>query len=283
MVIQTFDPNLDTILLTDASRLQGMGFSQIQIKKGNMRLIQCASNSLTPTHQRYMVCKLECIAVQWAIKKSDFYLRELPHFEIWTDHKPLVGVFSKGLNDLDNPTLMRFREKLMFYNFTVKWVPGKTHYIADTLSRAPVFSAAELDEDPRDIEDTIHCLRNSNDPALSIITEAAEDNAYMQAAAEQLQTGKHALPSENSRLHEYVSVLSLISISDTREGKLLLMKDRAKIVIPMPARSKIITELHRTHSGLNKTYATACQLYYWPHMKNDIEQAIAACSLCQAD
>ena len=95
-VILPFDPNLDTILLTDASRLHGIGFALIQIKKGNMRLIQCASSSLTPTHQRYTVCKLECMAFQWAIKKSNFYLRGLPHFEIWTDHKPLVGIFFKG-------------------------------------------------------------------------------------------------------------------------------------------------------------------------------------------
>ena len=79
----------------------------------------------------------------------------MPHFEIWTDHKPLVGIFSKGLvNDLDKPRLMRFREKIMFYNFSVKWVRGKTLYIANALSRAPVFSAAELDQDSRDIEDT---------------------------------------------------------------------------------------------------------------------------------
>ena len=149
----------------------------------------------------------------------------------------------------------------MFYNFTVKWVPGKTHYIADTLSLAPVFWAAELDEDPRDIEDTIHCLRILNDPALNIITEAAEDNTYAKAAAELLQTGRHASPSESSPLHEYASVLSSISISEPEKGTLHLMKDRAKIVIPKPARSKIIAELHRAHSGINKTYATARQLY----------------------
>ena len=61
------------------------------------------------------------------------------------------------------------------------------------------------------------------------------------------------------------------------------MKDRAKIMTRKPARSKIIVELHWTHSGINKTYTTAWQLYYWPHMKNDIEQAMAACSLCQAN
>ena len=55
MVIQPFNPNLDTALLTDASRLHGIGFALIQIKQGNMRLIQCASSSLTSTHQRYAV------------------------------------------------------------------------------------------------------------------------------------------------------------------------------------------------------------------------------------
>ena len=52
MVILPFDPNLDKILLTDTSRLHGMGFALIQIKKGNIRLIQWATSSLTLTHPR---------------------------------------------------------------------------------------------------------------------------------------------------------------------------------------------------------------------------------------
>ena len=132
-------------------------------------------------------------------------------------------------------------------------------------------------------QNTVHCLRISSDPALNIITEAAEDNKYAKAAAELLWAGKHASPTESSPLHEYASVLNILSIAEPEKGTLLLMKGRAKIVIPKPARSKIIKELHRAHSGINKTYTTARQPYYWPHMKNDIEQAIAACSLCQAD
>ena len=55
MVILPFNTNLDTVLLTDASRLRGIGFALIQIKQGNMRPIQCPSSRLTPTHQRYEV------------------------------------------------------------------------------------------------------------------------------------------------------------------------------------------------------------------------------------
>ena len=38
------------------------------------------------------------------------------------------------------------REKLLPYTFTVKWVAGKEHHIADALSRAPLFASADLDD-----------------------------------------------------------------------------------------------------------------------------------------
>ena len=107
----------------------------------------------------------------------------------------------------------------------------------------PVFSAAELEEDPRDIEETRHCLRISNEPALNIITEAAEDNAYAKAAAELLQTGKHTTPDESSPLHEYASSLSTLSIIEQKDGTLLITKDRAKVVVPGPKQNNNIITL----------------------------------------
>ena len=86
------------------------------------------------------------MAIQWAIKKSEFYLRGLPNFEVLTDHQPLVGVFRK----LENARLMRMREKIQEFTFEVKWVQGKTHYIADALSRSPIFA-------PEEEEFTIDC------------------------------------------------------------------------------------------------------------------------------
>ena len=38
------------------------------------------------------------------------------------------------------------REKLLPYTFTVKWVAGKEHHIADALSRAPLFAPVDLDD-----------------------------------------------------------------------------------------------------------------------------------------
>ena len=74
------------------------------------------------------------MAIQWAIKKCEFYLRG---FDVLTDHRPLVGIFRKQLSMLENNRLMRMLEKIIEFTFEVKWVEGKTHYIADALSKAP--------------------------------------------------------------------------------------------------------------------------------------------------
>ena len=42
-------------------------------------------------------------------------------------------------------------------------------------------------------------------------------------------------------------------------------------------------ELHRAHSGIEKMYKTAVQLYFWPGMKNTIKQAVDSCAACRKD
>ena len=107
-VVHPFDPDKKTVLLTDASRLHGLGFALLQMQNGgeNYSLIQCDSCSLTETQERYATIELECLAIQWAVNKCEFYLRGLPDFKILTDHRPLVGLFQKSLHQLENARLM---------------------------------------------------------------------------------------------------------------------------------------------------------------------------------
>ena len=118
--------------------------------------MQCGSSSLTSAQGNYTTIELECLAIQYALSKSEFYLRGLPTFAVWTDHRPLVGIFNKALHTLNNQRLIRIREKLLDFSFTVSWVPGKTHYIADALSRYPVFGPHEME---LPIDDVATCFR----------------------------------------------------------------------------------------------------------------------------
>ena len=125
-------------LLTDASRLFGLGYALGHMEtdasgKEIFKIVHCGSKGLTPTQQRYSTIELECLVIVWATFKSSFYLRGLPLFTIYTDHRPLQGVFHKDIFDLASPRLQRLREKIAMYSFQVCWVPGKTHLILDAL------------------------------------------------------------------------------------------------------------------------------------------------------
>ena len=80
----------------------------------------------------------------------------------------------------------------------------------------------------------------------------------------------------------YKSLVVRISISNTGNTDAAML-DRRRNIMRTRAVATIIKELHRAHSGIEKTYKTATQLYYWPGWKNLIRQAIDNCNTCRED
>ena len=65
----------------------------------------------------------------------------------------------------------------------------------------------------------------------------------------------------------------IISVSTTGTTDIAML-DSTRIIVPPNAIQSIMKELHRAHSGIEKMYKTAVQLYFWPGMKNTIKQAV---------
>ena len=161
MIGRHFDSSKEAVLLTVASRLFGLGYALRHMETDNagkkfFKVVRCGSKELTPTQQRYSTIELECLAIIWAIQKCSFFLKGLSNFFVLTKHRPLEGIFQKDLFDLPSPRLQRMREKIARYNFVVPWTPGKTHLIADALSRAPMFAPKDLSG--LEIDTAITCL-----------------------------------------------------------------------------------------------------------------------------
>jgi hypothetical protein len=280
LLVKHFDPTLPTELVTDASRT-GLGFALIQRDAdSHVRLIQAGSRSLCPAETRYAVSELECLAIYFAVTKCRHYLLGA-RFKVVTDHRPLEGVFRKHLDDLSNARLRRYCEKLMPYSFSVQWVAGKTHLIADALSRFPVFPPPEAEEDIEDAEiaaGAAMCHAISTDPNLSPLFEAAAIDHDYEAVKQALLDGR--VPKQFPPAHparQYSSVWSDLSVYD--DG--LIVLDGSRIVIPETERGRILELLHLPHNGQTKTKVAARQLYYWPTMNNEITLMVERCEPCR--
>ena len=172
------------------------------------------------------------------------------------------GIFQKSICDLENPRLMRMREKIMEYTPEVKWVPGKTHYIADALSRSPLF-------DTNNDDYTISCNYQSVETVWDSIREGAKSAQYakLQWAVKNGESDP-GLSQFKTLMHWQI------------DDVLMVILDSTRMVIPDKSQKAVLKELQKAHSGISKTYATAVQLYYWPGMKNCIKAFLSSCKIC---
>ena len=168
LMVHYYDPSLPTSLLTDASKLNGLGYALIQHDpEGKIRLIQAGSRGLNSAEKNYAPIESEMLGAVWAMDRCKYFLYGCPSFKLVTDHQPLLGIFRKELQEVTNRRLQRFRERVVDYAFEVEWVEGKTHYIADALSRHPI------KEEFQDQAYQVSAILCSLDPSLEPLRQAA--------------------------------------------------------------------------------------------------------------
>ena len=181
---------------------------------------------------------------------------------------------------LDNNRLMRMREKIIEFTFEVSWVEGKTHYIADALSRATVFA-------PEEEEFTIncaitHCRQIKEESQIMHTFAGLQQEEYTQLIDATLQGNEFSKRPLTHPARAYKSIADRIYISTTGTTGVAML-DSTRIIVPPIAVRSIIKELHRGHLGIEKMYKTTVQLYFWPGMKNTNKQAVDSCTACRED
>lgn len=139
-----YDPNKELKISADASSY-GLGSVLLQKSQETWAPVAYASRALTSTEQRYAQVEKEALALTWACERFSDFITGL-HFEMETDHKPLVSLLGGQALDSLPPRIQRFRMRLMRYRYTIRHVPGKSLTTADTLSRPPLKSG-ESDSD----------------------------------------------------------------------------------------------------------------------------------------
>ena len=98
--LKPFDETLETVLVTDASRLYGIGFLLLQRRDDGVdgfNIVQYGSYAPTETQKRYSATELEMLGVMVACKKCHYFLQGLDSFKVLRDHSALVQIFEKDI------------------------------------------------------------------------------------------------------------------------------------------------------------------------------------------
>ena len=292
-VLAFFSPGLPTVLQTDASRQQGLGYVLMQQHGTEWKMIQCGSRFLTDTESRYAVIELEMLAIVWATKKCRLYLAGCPNYTLITDHRPLIPILnSRSLSEIENPRLLRLREKITMYQFTAEWRAGTALAIPDALSRAPVSDPTP--EDAEDEADVSHHVRQIVMTTVGAVTEdgtrlmpmladplekvraASLRDAEYQELRSLIRDGFPGTKGElNSTMRPYWGVRDRLTVDDD------LIVCGARLVIPRSLRAEVLQSLHDSHQEINRTKMRARQTVYWPNIDNDVTNVVSSCRLCR--
>lgn len=128
-ILQYPDFTKEFIVTIDASK-HGVGavLSQDDLP------ISFASKSYNEAAQKKSTIEQELLAIHFAVKHFKPYLYGT-HFQLQTDHKPLIYLFN-----LKDPSskLTRLRLELAEFNFTISHIKGKENVIADAFSRLQI-------------------------------------------------------------------------------------------------------------------------------------------------
>ena len=291
-ILDYYNPARRTVLETDASRLGGLGFClRQQDEHGRWRLIQCGSRFLTDVETRYAVIELELLALVWACKKTDIYIKGMQTFEVLLDHRPLIPVLNKKtLAEIENPRLQRLREKLVPYNFIASWRQGKLHSIPDALSRAPVDQPTDDDEEAEHdvnirIQHVISSMTSTSDEdgispfkdaALDEVRAAVNTDPEMIALKNVITLG---FPDHRNQLDPLLQPYWGCRDRLTIDDGLILCGQR--LVIPQLLRRTTLDRLHSSHQGIERTKQRARQIIYWPQLDKHISDLVGSCQKCQ--
>ncbi|GBO11595.1 Retrovirus-related Pol polyprotein from transposon 17.6 [Araneus ventricosus] len=128
-VLSVFNSSKPIVIQADSSK-DGLGCCLLQ----DGRPVAFASRSLTETEKGFAQIEKEFISIVFAVTKFHYFIygRQV---EVLTDHKPLVSIMSKSVGNVLSPRLQRMKIKLLKYQLSLTYLPGKYMYIADLLSR----------------------------------------------------------------------------------------------------------------------------------------------------
>lgn len=193
-----------------------------------------------------------------------------------TDHKPLLSLLGGRELDALPPRIQRFRMRLMRYSYKISHVPGKSLWIADTLSRAPLPAGKEnMDEELMEstniyvdnIMDHLPASQSFLDNLRQLLKSDSVCASVMRMCQDWWPDSGRCMGVEKL----YWPERAYLSVHDG-----LLLKG-TRLVIPSILWNEVLARLHEGHQGVTKCRERAQQSVWWPGLSQQLNKLVVKC------
>ncbi|GFX38844.1 transposon Tf2-11 polyprotein [Trichonephila clavipes] len=264
-----YNPKLPLVLQTDASPV-GIGAVLSHIMPdGSEKPEMFASRSLTKTERNYSQIDKEALSIVWGVKRFYQYLFGR-HFDLVTDHKPLVSIFApnRSLPCLSATRMVHYALFLQAFSYTIKYRNTKNHGNADALSRLPL--AVDKDCEYLTEADVTNISQVELMPVTAIdIARTTKTYRKLFELYESLKSGTELPVPWKGRESEF----------SLQNGCIMYGH---RVCIPEKYQNQVLEELHVGHPGIVKMKVIARSYCYWQGIDASIANFVKNCSACIA-
>ncbi|UYV82964.1 K02A2.6-like [Cordylochernes scorpioides] len=267
-ILTFFDPTKPITISSDASQY---GIGTVLMQGGHA--IEYASFSLNATQRKFAQIEKELLAIVFGCERFQYY--------IWgndviveTDHKPLLSIVKKPLEKL-SPRLQRMVLRLMRFQISLKFTPGKNMFVADHLSRDPLKDEVDTSYLEGQTE-SVHMLLVTTDEKIKRLQkETHGDHTLIQL----IEYAKNGWPKYKTKVCDeakpYWQFQDEIHVSDGIVYKVNC------IMVPSTLRKEILQVVHSSHQGIAASKEKARSAFYWKGMITQVENEVEKCRTCQ--
>ena len=255
-------------------------------------LVAYASRSLTDTEKAYAQIEKECFSCCYGLEKFHTYCYGR-HVIIENDHKPLMSIFSKALNN-EPRRLQRMMLRLQNNQFTYRFKPGSQVVVADALSRAFPTKADDSREAEQNFTENVASVDNlltdfqrdlqrtdsinfvvASTQLKQMLIKALVQDAVVNDLKPVIQNG---WPEDPKSLPEHLTPFYNFRDELVIEENLLYKGTR--LYVPTVCREEVLDRIHASHIGLNGCLRRARESVFWPNMTKHITKRISRCAFC---
>ncbi|MFN7739640.1 MAG: reverse transcriptase domain-containing protein, partial [Cyanobacteriota bacterium] len=295
-VLVIYDPDKPTEVWADASKEnQTVGAALMQDHGRGLQPVAFCSTVMDKHQIHYPTFEQELLALKTAFEEWRHYLLPI-FFKARTDHNGLKYLKTqKHLSDRQWQWLGFFNE----YQFELVYRPGAKMQVPDALSRRP--------HTPTELEGLLRVCNadgyNNNDIEITVTTDKGPTkvcfNLETQKGPDPPKLDVHALDYKNDP--DFGEIVQTLKTGDSKtllerpslqlylwENDTLYWLDQSqnnRLCVPKKHRVQILKEFHDSptggHFGLEKTLSIIRRYFYWPNMKQSVNDYVTTCDLCQ--